>query len=123
MCLEMQKLTSLGRKDLADKVKHVSKTEGDGLGYDIISYEKTGNSFQKIYIEVKATTGNYEKPFDITINEVEVSELLATHYYIYRLYNIHHNMTTVPYYTVKGSVKDNFLLEPTSFKAYPKVPL
>lgn len=118
--LEAKKLTDLGRSDLAQKIKHVSKQEGDGLGYDIISYEPDGASFKEIYIEVKTTTGNLNKPFDITINEVEVSERYPENYYIYRLFNIHNNTTTIPYYKIKGSVKDNFLLEPTSFKAYPK---
>lgn len=118
--LESQKLKNLGREDLANKITHVSKTEGDGLGYDIISYEQIDDSFEEIYIEVKSTTGTLNKPFDISINEVEVSELYSDKYYIYRLFNIHHAMTTVPYYKIKGSVKDNFLLEPTSFKAYPK---
>jgi len=118
--LENQRLTKLGRKDLADKIKHIAKTDGDGFGYDIISYDKIDGSFEEIYIEVKATTGNLTKPFDITINEVEVSEIYSDRYYIYRLFNIHHGMINVPYYTIKGSIKDNFMLEPTAFKAYPK---
>ncbi|MCH5265771.1 MAG: DUF3883 domain-containing protein [Lachnospiraceae bacterium] len=120
MQLEYEKLINLGQKNLADKIKHVSKTEGDGLGYDIVSYEKIGGTFKEIYIEVKTTTGNINKPFDISANEVEVSELYSDRYYIYRLFNIHNGMTTIPYYKIKGSVKEHFMLEATSFKAYPK---
>lgn len=120
MQLEYEKLVNLGQKDLANKIRHVSRTDGDGLGYDIVSYEKVGKSFKEIYIEVKTTTGGFNKPFDISANEVEVSELFSEKYYIYRLFNIHNGMTTVPYYKIKGSVKEHFMLEPTSFKAYPK---
>lgn len=39
--------------DLAKKVEHISQTRGDGLGYDILSFDTYGNP---IYIEVKTTT-------------------------------------------------------------------
>lgn len=120
MFLEKERLIKLGRIDLANQIEHVSKTTGDGLGYDIISFDNFNGSFEKIYIEVKTTTGNKNKPFDISINEVEVSEKLSDHFCIYRLFNIHQNITSVPYYILRGAVKDNFLLEPTNFRAYPK---
>lgn len=120
MFLEKERLIKLGRVDLANQIEHVSKTTGDGLGYDIISFDNFNGTFDKIYIEVKTTTGNKNKPFDISINEVEVSEELSEHFCIYRLFNIHQNITSVPYYILRGAVKDNFLLEPTNFRAYPK---
>lgn len=120
MVLERERLVKLGRPDLAAQIEHVSKTKGDGLGYDIISFDNFDDTFEKIYIEVKTTTGNKNKPFDISLNEVEVSEELSDHFCIYRLFNIHQNITSVPYYVLRGAVKDNFLLEPTNFRAYPK---
>lgn len=117
--LERAHLTELGRKDLADKIRHVSKTNGDGWGYDILSFDITEDGVYEKYIEVKATTGNIEKPFDITANEVEMSERYGEHYYIYRLFQIRHNMPVLSYYVINGSVKEHFLLEPTVFKAYP----
>ena len=90
--------------DLADKIEHVAKTKGDGFGYDILSYDVINNAVVEKYIEVKATTGNSTKPFDISENEVAVSEL----------------MQSASFYVMKGSVRSNFSLEPTSYKAYPK---
>jgi len=44
-----------GRDSLADRVEVVSKTIGDGLGYDVLSFDKYGN---KKFIEVKTTRSN-----------------------------------------------------------------
>lgn len=40
---EKEKLKTLGRVDLTDKVKHISLDEGDGAGYDILSYDEVGH--------------------------------------------------------------------------------
>ena len=37
---EKKELELIGRKDLAEKVIHIAKVEGDGAGYDIKSYDK-----------------------------------------------------------------------------------
>ena len=42
-----------GRDDLAGKVEQVSETVGDGLGYDVLSFE-AANSSKKL-VEVKTT--------------------------------------------------------------------
>lgn len=117
---EKNRLSQLGRQDLADKVEHVSKTKGDGLGYDILSYDIINDIVTEKYIEVKATTGNSTKPFDISANEVNVSELYPDQYFIYRIFNIHDKMNSASFYVMKGSVRSNFNLEATSYKAYPK---
>lgn len=120
LAFEKDRLTKLDRKDLADRVEHVAKTKGDGLGYDILSYDIINGKVIEKYIEVKATTGNSTKPFDISANEVEVSELYPKQYYIYRIFNIHNRMEAASFYIMKGSVRSNFNLEATSYKAYPK---
>ncbi|MBK7084220.1 MAG: hypothetical protein IPH53_05965 [Flavobacteriales bacterium] len=38
LAYERQQLTATGRTDLAEAVEHISRTEGDGTGYDILSY-------------------------------------------------------------------------------------
>lgn len=120
LTFEKDRLTQLGRQDLAEKVEHVAKTKGDGLGYDILSYDIINDTIIEKYIEVKATTGNSTKPFDISSNEVDVSELYPDQYYIYRIFNIHNQMHSASFYEMKGSVRSNFNLEATSYKAYPK---
>lgn len=118
--IEKTRLEAEGRSDLADKVEHVSKTIGDGLGYDVKSFENTGGIYVDKYIEVKTTTGGKNKPFDISANEVEVSKEKSEHYCIYRFYGVSGKAKQVKYYEVRGSVKDNFVLEAISYKAYYK---
>ena len=120
LTFEKNRLTQMGRQDLAEKIEHVSKTKGDGLGYDILSYDVVNDTVSEKFIEVKATTGNSTKPFDISSNEVDVSELYPEQYFIYRVFNIHNKMASASFYVMKGSVRSNFNLEATSYKAYPK---
>ena len=61
-----------------------SKLNGDGLGYDILSYDKHGNP---MYIEVKTTTGPENGGIFITANELEMSEKHSEQYYLYRVYD------------------------------------
>ena len=64
---EQNKLHRLNKDDLAQKVEQVSKTKGDGLGYDILSFNELG---EEIYIEVKSKRSfNNAISFYITENE------------------------------------------------------
>ena len=118
--IEKSRLESEGRSDLANKIEHISKTIGDGLGYDIKSFEKVNGAYVDKYIEAKTTTGGKNKPFDISANEVEVSEEKGAHYYIYRFYGVSGTAKQIRYYEVRGSVQEHFILEATSYKAYYK---
>ncbi len=66
------------------QVKWISENVGDGLGYDILSYDSQGN---EIYIEVKTTPGNEKSSFYITANELIKSEQEKERYFLYRVYN------------------------------------
>src|SRR5262249_18039746 len=63
---EQRKLFDAGRKDLARKVRWVSQVDGDGAGYDIRSFDPTGN---ERLIEVKTTRGGNRTPFYLSRNE------------------------------------------------------
>jgi len=71
------------KKNKNKKVEHISQTRGDGLGYDILSYDKNSNPK---YIEVKTTNGNIHTPFYLTKTELEISKV-KRNYFIYRLYD------------------------------------
>ena len=118
--VEIERLISEGRADLAKRIEHVSQSIGDGLGYDILSFEKVGTDYREKYIEVKSTTGGKNKPFDITANEVEVSEEKGEQYCIYRFYGLSSTAKVIHYYECRGNIKDNFTLEAITFKAYCK---
>lgn len=118
--LEKDKLIKLGRGDLSKQVEWISKEKGDGLGYDIISWNLEDGEWNKIYIEVKTTEGNINTPFDISDTEVRVSEKLAENYYIYRVFGIGSVISRIKYYRIKGSVKEKFNLVPILYKAYIK---
>ena len=81
---EISNLWNLGRQDLSKKVRHVSKEDGDGLGYDIHSFDPNGDDR---LIEVKTTTGTVTTPFFITENERLVSIDRQSHYRLLRLYD------------------------------------
>ncbi len=115
--VERKRLIAEGRKDLADRIEHVAHTIGDGLGFDILSFEKFGTDYREKYIEVKSTTGGKNKPFDITDNEVEVSEEKGEQYCIYIFYGLSSIAKEIHYYECRGAVRNNFILEATAFRA------
>ncbi len=67
---ERQRLQLQDRVDLAKKVKWISQEEGDGAGYDILSFDHQGN---ERLLEVKTTVGVDTTPFYITRNELSLS--------------------------------------------------
>lgn len=81
---EISRLWNAGYKNFAKKVRHVAKEDGDGLGYDIHSYDEGGSDR---LIEVKTTVGSIATPFFVTANERAVSIKRQKHYRLLRLYD------------------------------------
>lgn len=81
---ERAALRSVGRDDLARKVRWVSEEDGDGAGYDIASFAPDGRSR---LIEVKTTNGWERTPFHITRNELAVAEERRSEWRLFRLWN------------------------------------
>lgn len=107
---EQEKLKSLGIKK---EPEHKSKSEGDGLGYDILSYNEKG---QEIYIEVKTTVRNFDTPFFITRNELERSKQDSDKFFLYRLYEYEDKNNTAKYYKRNGELTD-LCVNPILFRA------
>ncbi len=115
---EKEKLSKISRMDLVNKVEHISKTEGDGTGYDIKSYDEKGNI---MHIEVKTTEGGLNSDFFMSPNEIAFSEENKNTYYLYRLYNLKlHPKVTAVFYKVKGNINNHYEAEPIEYKMYPK---
>lgn len=88
MRFEVARLMGAGRPTLAENVEHVSVTRGDGLGFDILSYERDGG---ERLIEVKTTTFGKETPFFLTRNELTCSRKRDLTYHLYRVYSFRNN--------------------------------
>lgn len=108
---EDQRLRAAGELRLASRIEHVSRTQGDGLGYDIISFETSG---KERLIEVKTTRFGEYTPFFISRNEVRVSAERAEQYHLYRLYNFHRKPEL---YTLAGSLAEICRLEAVNYEA------
>lgn len=80
---ESERLYQAGKKKLSNKIDHVSKTQGDGLGYDILSYEEDG---KERLIEVKTTSYGKRTPFYVTRNELTCSVQRDEVYHLYRVF-------------------------------------
>jgi 5-methylcytosine-specific restriction protein A len=115
---EENKLRKLGRDDLAVQIKHVSKTQGDGTGYDIKSFNENG---AEILIEVKTTVGPRSKPFNISWVEIERSKVDSSKYFLYRVFNFNPQKMTGTIYILKGSLEENFSCYPVDYKAYREI--
>lgn len=81
---EKWNLNRIGKEKLAEQVRWISKEEGDGAGFDILS--KNLNGTDK-YIEVKTTKLGKETPFYFSKNELDFSIEHSTDFHLFRLFN------------------------------------
>ncbi|OQA49323.1 MAG: hypothetical protein BWY47_00770 [Bacteroidetes bacterium ADurb.Bin302] len=109
---EKWNLLRLGKDNLADKIKWISKEEGDGAGFDILS--KNLNGTDK-YIEVKTTRLGKETPFFFSSNELQFSIKRASDYHLYRLFNAENDAKL---FQKNGSLNSICKSVPTMFKGY-----
>lgn len=74
----------IDRTNATQNVQHLSRLQGDGLGYDISSINDDGSPR---YIEVKTTSGGFNQPFYMSKNERHFFEEYGDSAFIYRVYN------------------------------------
>lgn len=108
---ERARLIAVGQERLASKIEHVSATRGDGDGFDILSFDESG---QERLIEVKTTKYGALTPFFATSNEVDVSQQEADRYHLYRVFAFRRSPK---FFDVPGSLSASFSLLPTLFRA------
>jgi hypothetical protein len=85
----------------APLITHDSKDIGDGLGYDILSYDNQGN---KKFIEVKTTSSNFNNHFFITASELQKSLEDKDNYYLYRIYNFNAENNSGDLFIINGDL-------------------
>jgi hypothetical protein len=108
---ERWRLIELGAGQLAEQVAHVSVSEGDGLGYDIRSFEIDG---QQRFIEVKTTSFGERTPFFVSANELRFARNHATQFRLYRLFDFR---ATPRLFELDGPIDRHCLLDATTYRA------
>lgn len=109
--LEVQRLHAAGKKTLADRIEHVSSTQGDGLGYDVLSFEEDG---RERLIEVKTTAFDELTPFFVSRNELARSSSDAPQYQLYRVFDFRHRPRV---FSLPGAIATHCSLDPVSYLA------
>lgn len=108
---EKWRLISGGHERLANKVEHIAETQGDGLGFDVLSFDTNGK--EKL-IEVKTTSFGKETPFFITRNEIDLSRSEADHFHLYRLFDFRKEPHL---FSFRGAVDRHCHLDAITFQA------
>lgn len=103
------RLNNLGHKELADKVEHVAKTRGDGLGFDILSFESSG---RERFIEVKTTSFGKETPFFVSRGEVSFAQEHKKEFHLYRLYEFRKSPKM---FDLPGTVESHCMMNPINY--------
>jgi hypothetical protein len=111
---KQKRLWRAGKKDLANRIEHVSNSQGDHLGFDILSFELDGRDR---LIEVKTTRFGAMTPFFASRNEVEISESRDDNYQLYRLFNF---VRQPKMFTLGGSLRQTCRLDAIQYSAIPK---
>ncbi|MGY4878175.1 DUF3883 domain-containing protein [Vreelandella aquamarina] len=110
--LEKQRLIVEGREDLSKEVEWSSRDHGDGLGYDIRSFDAMRD--EERFLEVKATQSGKYQPFFISENERAFSNEYAAAFQLYRLYAFG---TSPRLFVLPGAIENHVQLLPTHFRA------
>jgi hypothetical protein len=113
VAIERERLSRLGRNDLASDVEWSARVRGDGLGYDVRSFYPDG---RERLIEVKTTNFSAITPFFITKGEVAFSERRSEAFSLYRVHGFARDPRV---YILDGSVKERARLEPQVYLGIP----
>ncbi len=116
MAVEQDYLNSLGLPDLANRVRHVSKDDGDGSGYDILSFFPDE---REKYIEVKSTSKSSGNSFYLSRNELEFLKNNKEGAQIHRVFNVNdENDDGVPYLQIYTApdILESGQITPTQYK-------
>lgn len=108
---EQWRLAREGLTQLADKVRHVSALDGDGLGYDVLSYSTRG---EERYLEVKTTAFGEQTPFFVSSSEVRFAETRSENFFLCRVFDFR---AAPKFFELPGALQQNCELDPATYKA------
>jgi hypothetical protein len=110
--IERRRLVEAGRDDLAAQVEWVADRCGDGLGFDILSFDDADDGEQ--YLEVKTTGLGKYFPFLVTETELRCSQDLAEGFRLYRVFDFSRRPMI---YVLTGALSRTCRLEPVQYRA------
>lgn len=110
---EAARLRHLGKPQLAATIEIVSEIRGDGAGYDVLSFEKSG---KERFIEVKTTGFGKETPFFVTRNELSFSIDHSSEFQLYRLFQFR---AQPKLFALGGRLDTACTLDPAQYVARP----
>lgn len=108
---ERWRLAQAGAGQLAERVRHVSMDDGDGLGYDIHSFEADGRDR---FVEVKTTSFGERTPFFVSANEARFARDHAERFRLYRLFDFR---SAPRMFELAGPIERHCMLDAVSFRA------
>lgn len=108
---EQQRLTAAGHPELFQRLDWVSDTQGDGAGFDILSFE---DEAQHRFIEVKTTNGGVGSSFLVSHNELEFSKEVGEQFYLYRVFQFRQGPRL---FTLTGDLAEHVHLRPLDYRA------
>ena len=103
-------LDKVGHPKLAKEVKWVSRDQGDGAGYDILSKDASG---EDKFIEVKTTTLGKDTPIFFTKRENDFSMHKQGAFHLYRVFEL---SKSPKMFTRSGRFEDFCAVESVGFK-------
>lgn len=108
---ERHRLNAQGCHRLADQVRWVADVDGDGAGFDILSFETDG---AERLLEVKTTCGAARTPFYISRNELSLAEHRPEEF---RLVRVHQFANDPKIFVLEPPLPDHLSIEPVSYRA------
>jgi hypothetical protein len=90
----------------------VSESWGDGVGFDVLSFDEQDDS--ELWIEVKTTSLGKYWPFFVSANELLCSEAASDRYALYRLFSFSKDPRL---FVLHGALSARCQLEPIQFRA------
>jgi hypothetical protein len=109
--VERKRLQEMDRSDLAKRVRWVAVEDGDGAGYDVLSFESHG---RERLIEVKTTNGTARTPFFLTRNELSLATERPNDWLVYRVHLFARNPRV---FTISPPMENRVILRPETWRA------
>jgi hypothetical protein len=109
--VEREQLRLADRPDLAERVRWVADEEGDGAGFDVLSFDPAGSDR---LIEVKTTNGAARTPFFLSRNERNTAERKQESWQLYRVHLFSENPQI---FTLRPPLERSLLLRTETWRA------